>query len=250
MGTSVLAFQRQVQEAGADPNISAIFVMIDTPGGFVGLLPETAAVLRSVRQVKPIIGHVVSLNASAGYWLTANCTALEATQSALVGSIGVYGLRVSIVRQLDNEGIDVEVFSAGRYKTEGLPVTAVTEDERRASTAHVNETYGDFISDVALGRQVSGASVRSGFGEGRVVSAREALRLGMVDRVATLEESIGRLVTATSSRSLNATYPIAASDDDYQRARLLGDGLPAAKRYAVDDRAVDDNERFERLYRY
>lgn len=249
MGTSIQEFMRQLREAAADPSTASIFVVIDTPGGVVNLLPEAAALLREVRQSKPVIGAVLTLNASAGYWISSNMSALEATQSAEIGAIGVYGIRVSTARMLDREGVDVEVFSAGRYKAEGLSVTPITAEERQASLARVNERYNDFVSDVALGRHISTAAVRSGFGEGRIVSAKEALRLGMIDRVATLEESIGRLVAATTAGRLAAQYPIPMNDEDERRARYLDVPLPVPRAYAANVTHNEDDLR-DRLRRY
>lgn len=214
MGTSLRAFSAQLAEATVDSSIRAIAVVIDSPGGLVGMAQEVAAQMRAARAAKPVLALVQGMNASAAYWITANASSIEATPSALVGSIGVYGVRASIAKQLEREGVDIEVFSAGRFKTEGLPVLPVTEDERRHQRAHVEETYGQFVNDVAAGRRVGPAIVRGGYGEGRVVSAKEAARLGMIDRVCALEDSLARMTSPSGARAL------ASTEDDELRRRL------------------------------
>lgn len=193
IGTSLLEFSRQLRAADGDPLIAAIVIVVDSPGGLVSLVPETAALMRRVRARKPVVAVVSGYDASAAYWITSNATRLEATPSANIGAIGVYTTRVSVARQLERDGIDVEVFSAGRHKAEGQPVTPITDPERQATMARVNETYGEFIADVGSGRGVSVSAVSGGFGEGRVVSAKQALRLGMIDQIALVEDTVARI---------------------------------------------------------
>jgi ClpP class serine protease len=57
----------------------------------------------------------------------------------------------------------------------------------------VDDYYGMFLDAVARGRGVSAAKVRAGFGEGRVLGAKQAVALGMADRIATMEQTLARL---------------------------------------------------------
>lgn len=68
----------------------------------------------------------------------------------------------------------------------------LTEEAAAAWQARVDEMYGMFVKDVARGRSARPADVRGGYGEGRVVGAAQAKEIGLVDRVATLEETIQR----------------------------------------------------------
>lgn len=198
-GTNVRDFTQRLMAAATDPAVKAIAVVVDSPGGQIRQIPEAAKVMRFVRAHKPVVAVVVGLDASAAYWLTANATAIEATPSASVGAIGVLCERVSVVRQLAQDGIDVEVFAAGKHKAEGHPATAITDAERQARQADVDTAYTQFVSDVAAGRQTAPATVRMGYGEGRLVTAAEGLRLGMIDRVALVEETLDRIVSAPAT---------------------------------------------------
>ncbi len=141
LGTALRPFTRQVKAAAADDSVKAIAVVVDSPGGLLGMVPEAAAAMRAARQRKPVVVAVAGLNASAAYWITAGGSRMTATPSASVGAVGVFCVRPSIVRQLDQEGIDVAVFSAGKYKTEGLEVVPLTNAERSATQARVDEAY-------------------------------------------------------------------------------------------------------------
>jgi ClpP class serine protease len=92
------------------------------------------------------------------------------------------------------------LISAGKYKVEGNPFEPLSDEARAAFQARVDDYYRMFVDAVARYRGVSAAEVRSGFGEGRVVGAREAVRLGMADRIATLDEALSRLQGSSASK--------------------------------------------------
>ncbi len=217
-GTSLEAFGRQLRAAAADASVTSILILTDSPGGETGLVPETAALVRQIRAAKPIVAAVIGLDASAAYWITSNCTAIEATTSASVGAIGVYTVRASIARQLQAEGVDVEVISAGKFKSEGNLALPITDAERQAKQARVDEAYGGFVGDVAAGRGVPVSAVRNGFGEGRMVSATRAVQLGLIDAVALVDDTIRRALTSTGPRA----WVSAEDGADRWRRRVLG----------------------------
>jgi ClpP class serine protease len=95
---------------------------------------------------------------------------------------------------LEDMGLRVTVVSAGRYKAEGNPFAPLSDEAKANMQARVDEAYADFVRDVAAGRRVSQQKAREEFGQGRVVSARRAVELGMADRVATLPDVLAGLV--------------------------------------------------------
>lgn len=201
-GTNVTAFINQLSAATADPSVRSIVVLVDSPGGMVGMVPEAAAAMRAARARKPVIVSVAGMAASAAYWIASNGTRLEATPSATLGSIGVFAERVSLVRRLHQDGIDVAVVSAGKYKAEGHEAIAMSAAERAALQVRVDETNAVFVGDVAAGRRVSAATVTEQFGQGRVVSATTARAVGMIDRVATVDETFAAVVSPEAAATV------------------------------------------------
>jgi signal peptide peptidase SppA len=200
-GTSLRAFGQKLNAAVADPSITRIAVLVDSPGGDIRGVPEMAAAMRLARVKKPVLIAVSGMNCSAAYWITSNGSQIEATQSATIGGIGVYGERVSIARQLERDGIDVEVFSAGKYKAEGHEATPISDEERQARQATVDEAYTNFVNDVSFGRGSSSQTIRAGYGQGRAVTAGEAVRLRMIDRISLVEDSLARALSAPAGNA-------------------------------------------------
>ena len=205
-GTSTEKFGQQLDAALADPSITAIVLDIDSPGGSVEGVEELAAKILGARGQKPITAVANSLAASAAYWIGSAADELVVTPSGMLGSIGVFTVHTDISEAAAADGLKFTLISAGRYKVEGNMYEPLTEEARAATQDLVDEYYGAFVRGVAKGRGVSTADVRGGFGQGRVVPARQAVGLGMADRVATLEQVLAKLGGRSSARLQSSAH--------------------------------------------
>lgn len=192
-GTSLERWTAAFRQAVADPGVSAIVLDVDSPGGSVFGVQEAADVVYKARGGKPVAAVANSLMASAAYWIGVAADELVVTPSGEVGSIGVFGAHEDMSQALQQAGVTVSLISAGKFKTEGNPFEPLSADARDAMQSRVNDYYQAFTQAVARGRNTNVAAVRAGFGEGRVVGARQAVTLGMADAVGTLDETINRL---------------------------------------------------------
>ncbi len=190
--TTVDSVSKALSDFAGDAAIKAIVLDIDSPGGSTNGITELAAEIRSLRATKPIVAVANGMAASAAYDIGASATTFYATPSALVGSIGVYMLHMDYSEYLAEAGIKPTFVSAGKYKVEGNDLEPLADEARAHLQSIVDAAYEQFISDVAKGRKVSEATVRKDFGEGRVVTARQAKAIGMVDGIATLDAVIRR----------------------------------------------------------
>lgn len=204
-GTSVDTLARQVRTATRDPDVNALLLDIHSPGGSVYGVPEVAQAVMAARERKPVVAVANSFAASAAYWIAAASSDLVVTPSGEVGSIGVYAAHEYWGRALEMEGVDVTIVTAGKYKAELDPAVPLSDSAQAYLQARVDEVYRKFIAAVAQGRGVSGETVRSEFGEGRMVFAEDAVRRGMADRIATVEETLERLQSPQRRRALMRT---------------------------------------------
>jgi len=124
------------------------------------------------------------------YWLASQCSELVVTPSGQVGSIGVFAAHEDMSKAAEIAGYKISLVSAGKYKTEANPFEPLSDEARQALQSKVNDFYGDFTKAVARGRGVGVNEVRSGFGEGRMISAQQAVKEKMADRVATLDQTL------------------------------------------------------------
>lgn len=184
-GTSLDSLMHDIRVAQASADVERIVMVIDSPGGVVSSLGEAADTIRGSN--KPIVGFVAGMGASAAYWLASQASELVLDRSASVGSIGV----VATTSRQEAPGADgrrsYEVVSSGApMKRPDLS----TEEGRASVQAEVDAIEAVFIADVAAGRRVDEARVRSDFGRGSMISAARAVTAGMADRIGTLESML------------------------------------------------------------
>lgn len=200
-GTSAQAISKALREANADDSISTIVLDIDSPGGSVYGISELAAEVRA--SAKPVTAIANSLAASAAYWLGTAAAEFFVTPGGEVGSIGVWMAHQDMSKALAEQGVDITLISAGKYKVEGNPYEPLSEDARAFLQSRTDDYYAAFTRDVAKGRKVSVDDVRNGMGQGRVLGAKQAQEQKMIDGVMTFDQVIRHVQkqARTSNRS-------------------------------------------------
>ena len=198
-GTSAERIGAQLEQIAADPSIGTIVYDIDSPGGTVPGIQELAAQMFALRGQKKQIAQVNSLAASAAYWLASQADEIVSIPSGTAGSIGVFSVHEDLSKALEQEGRRVTLISAGKYKVAGNPFEPLSEEERVVIQDRVDVAYAQFVKDVARGRGVTAADVRGGYGEGRALDAKQAKAVGLIDRIATMDETLTRLSGRSSS---------------------------------------------------
>lgn len=215
-GTSTECFGAMFAQAVADPNVAAIVINVDSPGGTVSGVPELAAQINAARGTKPIVAVANGMAASAAYWLASQADEIVVTPSGEVGSIGVFCAHFDESGALEQAGVKPTLISAGKYKVEGNPFGPLTDEALASIQSRVDDLYAMFTSDVAKARAMPVDRVRGrAFGEGRMLGAKRSVNSGMADRVGTLSETIGRLSTPQGRRTVRT-----AGSTEWRRARL------------------------------
>lgn len=191
-GTSVEGLAADFRAAIADPGVDAIVLEVDSPGGTVDGIPELADEIYAARGTKPILAHANTLAASAAYWLATSADQLYATKSGAVGSVGVFTVHQDESIRAENEGVKTTIISHGKYKAEGNRYEPLSDEARANLQDQVDQIGGMFTSALAKNRGTSVDTVRSSYGQGRVLLAKQALEAGMIDGIDTLENTIRR----------------------------------------------------------
>lgn len=211
--TSAEQFGKRFDQLMEDPSVGAIVIDVDSPGGQVQGIEELSKKIYDARGKKPVIAVANHMAASAAYWIASAADELVVTPSGAVGSIGVFAVHEDESEKNTRDGVKVTMVSEGKYKTEGNPYEPLSDEARASIQERVSEVYDMFVKAVARNRGVKASDVRDGYGEGRVVTAKKAVQMGMADRVATLDETIARLQKTTSRRGVSA-------DVDFRKRRM------------------------------
>lgn len=182
-------------QLAADPQISAIVLDISSPGGAVAGVPELAAQIFAARRSgKRIVAVANQQMASAAYWIGAQASEVVASPSADVGSVGVLAIYSETSQADAADGITTTVFRSTPYKAELNGVEPLTDAARQHVQQRIAGVHQQFLQALAQARGVTPGVVAERFGQGRTLTAPEALAAGMIDRIATLDEVVAELV--------------------------------------------------------
>ena len=204
-GTSIEGLKRSFRQARAQ-NPKAVVFEHDSPGGSVKAVEEFADELYQATQDGLKIIHVCNtLMASADYHIAAGSGGeIVCTPSGEVGSIGVYMLHMDYSGAMEGEGVVPTFVYAGPKKVQGNAYEALSDEARADLQAHVDRYYASFVNSVARGRKVTAARVKADFGQGDVVGAADAKKLGMIDRIDTMEGTLRRLGVTSPTTAARA----------------------------------------------
>ena len=192
-GTSADAISADFRAMLADDDIAGIVFDVDSPGGVVAGIEELATEIREARGAKPMVAIANHEANSAAYYIASQADEVVATPSGQVGSIGVFTAHDDLTEAMAQKGIKRNVISAGKYKAEGVLGTGLTDEALAYTQGQIDDLYGMFVNAVAKARGIKAADVRNGYGEGRVVLAKRALDLGMIDGIETFEQTVARV---------------------------------------------------------
>lgn len=202
-GTSTVQARRQIRAAADNDAIGGILLHIESPGGTVAGTKELADDIAAAAKRKPVIAYIEDIGASAAYWLASQAKQVFCNPTALVGSIGTFMVVHDMSGAYSDAGIKVHVVRAGDFKGSGTPGTEITADQLAEYQRITNDLNEHFIQGVADGRKLSKTRVRE-LADGRIHSAGEAQKLGLVDGVESFDATLARLQGRSRSRGAAA----------------------------------------------
>jgi len=186
---------RELKAHRDNPQVKAVVLRINSPGGVVGPTQELhAAIMRLRESGKPVVASLGAVAASGGYYVAVAADKIYANPGTLTGSIGVIFQLPNLDGLMKKVGVDYVVVKAGRYKDIGSIARPMSPEERRILQSLLDDVHAQFISAVAAGRKLDQAQV-VGFADGRIVSGAQAKDLHMVDALGGLEEALDGAAT-------------------------------------------------------
>ncbi len=184
--SGVITDDRSVSEAlrklADDTSVRALIVAIDSPGGTVAGGEALHDALARVAEKKPVVAVMGAIAASAGYMVAMPASRVFAREGTLTGSIGVIMQTVEVSRLMASLGIGAEALTSGALKDQPSPFHPLSPEGRAALAAIIADLHGQFVRRVAAGRHMEEAVVRT-IADGRAMTGRQALDLGLVDAI-------------------------------------------------------------------
>ena len=193
--------QTRVDAAAADPNIDAILLEIDSPGGEAAGAFDLADKIYAARGSKPVWAIANDSAFSAAYAIGSAADKLFLTRTGGVGSIGVLAAHVDQSGYDEKQGVKVTTITAGARKNDFNAHEPLSEDAAGFLQAEVNRLYGMFVDTVARNRSLSADAIRTT--EAGLFFGEDAVKAGLADGVGTFESTLQALastLTPTTKR--------------------------------------------------
>jgi len=181
--------QSLIQGAVKDDAVKKIILRIDSPGGSVDGLAELGDTIHEAKQHKNIIAYVDGMAASAGYYIASQADKIYAGRADIVGSIGTILVLYDYSEMFEKAGIKPIVVATGDHKGAGIPGAEITDEHKAEFQKMVNFYFDDFLNAVSRGRNMGMPAVKD-LADGRVFNAPEAKKLGLIDGIQTLQQTI------------------------------------------------------------
>ena len=182
-------FTEDFQELREDESVRAVVLRINSPGGSATASDVILREILLTKKKKPVIVSMGNVAASGGYWIAAGADQIFAEENTITGSIGVFGLLSNIQEIAQDNGVTWDVVKTGKFADIDSNVRPKTAAELAIYQQSVDKTYGLFLSKVADYRHLPLEKVKE-IARGRVWSGKEAIKIGLVDRLGGLESAI------------------------------------------------------------
>lgn len=200
-----------------DDDVKAVVLRINSGGGSAYASEQMWRAIQLLKKKKPVVVSMSGMAASGGYYMSCGADYIVAEPTTLTGSIGIFGMIPDASGLLKEKlGLSFDVVKTNESSDFGASGRPFNTSESEAMQQYVNRGYHTFITRVANGRTAAGhkmtiADVDS-IGQGRVWTGNQALKLGLVDQLGTLDDAIAKAAKlAKIEKYYTDSYPAPAS---------------------------------------
>ncbi len=177
----------QLDTAEKSPNIKAVLLRVNSPGGSPAASQEIYSELKKFG--KPVVVSVSDTCASGAYYISCAADKIIANPASSVGSIGVIMQVPNLEGLYDKLGIEYTTIKQGKYKDIGSSSREMTPEEKGLLEEQTKKIYDQFIADVADSREMSTGKVKE-LATGWIYLGSEAVGLGLIDDIGTYKDAI------------------------------------------------------------
>ena len=183
------ALVEEIDENRRDDTVKGVVLRVNSPGGEVAPSQEIYEALLRLGREKPLIASLGSVAASGAFYAAVAADTILADPGSLVGSIGVIMTFPTAQDLLDKVGVQLRVYKSGRLKDMGSYAREPTEEEEEVFDSIIADVYDQFVTAVTERRHMDRDVILS-LADGRVFTGRQAVDVGLVDRLGDLRAAV------------------------------------------------------------
>ena len=195
-------FASLISKVRADSTVKAVVLRVNSPGGSVLASDKIKTELDLLRAEKPLVASYGAYAASGGYWISNNAGKIFTDATTLTGSIGVFSMIPNLGGTAkDIAHIGLETISSNKHSGIFNMTHHFDEEEYNYLFRSVEDIYDRFTTIVAEGRGMTTDAVDA-IGQGRVWTGADAIGIGLVDEIGTLEDALAYAAVAAGDSDL------------------------------------------------
>lgn len=213
--------RKALRKALDDARVKAIVLRVDSPGGSASASDEIWKMFREADRTKPVTVSMGRLAASGGYYIACAGRDISADEATLTGSIGVVGGKLVLQELMDKIGVNIQEISRGKRAGIFSLAQPFSPDDRAMILKQMEEIYARFTDCVKTARGAKIANVDD-VAQGRLFTGQDALKAGLVDRIASLDQTI---LAAAAAVGIDKDYQVFTLPEPKSFADLIREGL-------------------------
>lgn len=229
-GSTTIA--QTLQALSRDPNVKAIVLRINSPGGSALASDIIYRELRRAAQRKPVIASMSNYAASGGYYVAAGADEIFATPITLTGSIGIFAGKFSVQKLTEEYGVNVTNIARGARAGGQSLLEPFTMEQRKALTKYLVYLYRLFLEQAAHTRPLTAEQIDS-YGRGRIWTGTRAAEVKLIDSTGSLIDAIRRAEALGGLSAYDASIKVYPSVSAGLGPSLLGVELSASLQHIV-----------------
>jgi signal peptide peptidase SppA len=188
------AIRSALIHAAMDPEVKTILLDINSGGGTVSGVLDTANLIRMIdRDIKPVFTYGENALCSAVYWLGVSSREVHVSPLTTVGSIGVIATHMEYSKQLKDDGVGVTVVRAGKHKALVSSLEPLTPEALKQIEEQIDAVYQIFVQHVADCTNVPYAYCDTEMADGREFFGVKAVEAGLATSVTSYDDLIQQL---------------------------------------------------------
>ena len=173
-----------------DDNIKAVVLRVNSGGGSAYASEQIWHAVELLKKKKPVVVSMGGTAASGGYYISCGADKIIADPTTVTGSIGIFGMIPDFSGLMTEKlGLHFDIVKTNEASDFGAMGRGMTAAEGEALQNYVNRGYGLFLKRVANGRNKTVEQINQ-VAQGRVWTGQQALKLGLVDQLGTLDDAV------------------------------------------------------------
>lgn len=202
----------RLEKAAGNKSIKGVILRLDTPGGEV---TASDILYNEILKFKektglPVVGLMMGLAASGGYYVASACDYIIAHPSTITGSIGVISIFPNLQELFSKIGLKMNVIKSGKMKDSGGFWRDLSEEEKKVFQGIINELYQKFLDTIYKNRsEFLSREELEKIADGRVYTASQAYNLKLIDEVGYFDQALQKILSLASleeAKVISYTY--------------------------------------------